>query len=121
MAIDWDAEVLDPVMAVFGEGDPASPGTWPLFLPRSGNPFRLSHAVFDAEYLDAETTPGDDTGQTSRRPVLGVRTALFTAQGLWPRQNDRVTIPSTGKTYLVRDVQPDGHGHAKLMLMETAA
>lgn len=119
MAIDWDAAVLAPVMGVFGEGDPVNPATLPLYMPRSAAPFRLRDAVFDAEYLGVDTTPGDQVGETTSRPVLGVRITLFTALGLYPRQNDRVTIPSTGKTYLVRDVRSDGHGHAKLMLMES--
>lgn len=118
MAIDWDAAVLAPVMTVFGEGDAASPAGLPVYTPRGLPAFRVTHAVFDAQYLSVETTPGDDAPQSSRRPVLGVRTALFPRP---PRQGDAVYVPSTGKTYIVSDVQPDGHGHALLMLGEAAA
>lgn len=118
--IDWDREVLGPTMAEFGEADPNDPGNplnWPLYMPRGGTAFRLADAVFDAEYEEVDVDPGDGSQTTSRRPVLGVRLALFAVA---PAQNDTVSIPSTGKTYLVRDVRTDGHGHAKLMLMETA-
>lgn len=111
MAIDWDKEVLAPVMQVFGED------LLPLYAPRDGAPFLLSCAVFDSEYLEISDMSGDTAGQSTQRPVLGVRLSLFASP---PAQNDTVTIPSTGKTYVVRDVQPDGHGHAKLMLMETS-
>jgi hypothetical protein len=101
-------------MGVFGEGEPADQSTWPLYTPRGLAGFRLADAVFDAEYEQVEITQ-DASQATSRRPVLGVRTSLFPRA---PAQSDKVVIPSTGKTYVVKDVQPDGHGHAKLMLME---
>ena len=117
MAIDWDALVLAPVMAVFGEGDPAVPASQPFYTPRGLPGFPLADAVFDAEYEQIEINQADGSQSTTHRPVLGVRTSLFPRP---PAQNDKVFIPSTGKTYVVRDVQPDGHGHAKLMLMEMA-
>lgn len=119
--IDWDREVLGPVMAEFGEADPTDPSnplSWPLYTPRGGAGFRLADAVFDAEYEDVDVDPGDGSQTTNRRPVLGVRLALFPVS---PNQNDKVFIPSTGKIYMVRDVRPDGHGHAKLMLMEMSS
>lgn len=117
MAIDWDAELLAPVMAVFGEGDAGNPASWPIYTPRGLPAFALPGAVFDAAYQDV-TVNDDQTTTTAQRPVLGVRTSLFAQL---PAQNDKVFIPSTGKTYLVREPRPDGHGHALLMLMETAA
>jgi hypothetical protein len=119
MSIDWDALVLGPVMAIFGEGvpDDAAMANWPLYTPRGLAGFRLAAAVFDAEYEQVDIN-ADGSTSTSRRPVLGVRVALFPRM---PAQNDKVTIPATGKTYVVRDVQSDGHGHAKLMLMEAAS
>lgn len=113
MAIDWDDLVLAPVMGVFGEDERTG---LPIYTPRGLPAFNLADAVFDAEYEQVDVNPDDGTTSTSRRPVLGVRVSLFPRQ---PAQNDTVRIPSTGKTYVVRDVQPDGHGHAKLMLMET--
>lgn len=114
MAIDWDAEVLSPVMGLFGEGIPGDQSTLPLYTPRGLPAFRLADAVFDAEF-EQVTVNGDGSTSSSRRPVLGVRVALFPRA---PAQDDKVRIPSTGKLYVVKDVQPDGHGEAKLMLME---
>lgn len=117
MAIDWDAHVLGPVMSEFGEGAPSIEESLPLYTPRRGLAFRLADAVFDSEY---EQVTLDDAGNpsTSHRPVLGVRTSLFEEP---PAQNDTVYLPSNDITYVVRDVQDDGHGHAKLMLMATAS
>lgn len=117
MAVDWDAEVLGPVMSLFGEGDLADPASLPIYTPRGGAPFPLSHAVFDAEFQHT-TVNTDGIETTTHRPVLGVRLSLFATA---PRQNDRVAIPSVGKAYVVKDVQPDGHGYVKLVLMEAAA
>ena len=118
MAIDWDAEVLSPVMSVFGEGKPGDPASLPLYTPRRLQPFRLADAVFDSEYQQVDVNPSDGTTSTNHLPVLGVRLALFPERP--PVQNDSVYIPARGKTYLVTDVQPDGHGWALLRLMETA-
>lgn len=109
--IDWDAEVLGPVMSVFGEDN------LPTYMPVSGPSFSLLDAVFDREYL-LVVTNDDGSENTTRRPVLGVRLSLFAVP---PVQNDKVTIPSVGLTYIVREVQPDGHGWAKLMLNRVAS
>lgn len=112
MAIDWDAEVLNPVMSMFGEGDSADPATWPVYTPVVGAPFALADAVFDREYLSV-TLFDAGSENTTAKPVLGVRLSLFAVP---PRQNDKVLIPSVGITYIVKEVQPDGHGWAKLAL-----
>ena len=111
--IDWDALLLSPLMDVFGEGVPSDPSTWPTYIPTSGPSFQLRGAVFDSEYIEV-TTGGEGFENTSQHPVLGVRLSLFPSP---PVQDDKVTIPSVGATYRVREVQPDGHGHAKLVLM----
>jgi hypothetical protein len=116
MAIDWDADVLGPVMAVFGEGDPALSATLPIYMPQAGPSFTLADAVFDREYLDVNQF-GDGGDNTSRKPILGVRLALLPTP---PLQGDRVYIPSVNLTYIVREVRPDGHGHAVLSLNATA-
>ncbi|MBV8973100.1 MAG: hypothetical protein JO290_12505, partial [Sphingomonadaceae bacterium] len=75
--IDWDALVLAPVMGVFGEGV-ASDGTdqTVIYAPASGSPpFHLAGAVFDREYQQV-VLQGDGSENTTRRPVLGVRTSL---------------------------------------------
>jgi len=115
MSIDWDALVLGPVMGIFGEGVSVDDTTWPLYTPRRLPGFRLADAVFDEQYEQVDVNPDDGTTSTTHLPVLGVRVSLFPRP---PAQNDKVMIPSTGKTYVVRDAQPDGHGYAKLMLME---
>lgn len=107
--IDWDAELLSPVMAVFGEDQPCR------YMPRGGAAFDLADAVFDAEYQEV-SIDGDVSASTQTKPILGVRMSLFPAP---PKQNDRVLIRSVGKVWIVKDVRPDGHGHAKLMLMAT--
>ncbi len=116
MAFDWDAELLGPVMSVFGEGMPGTPSSWPIYTPKGGSAFQLVDAVFDSAYHDVTSLAEDDSA-TSRRPVLGVRAVLFTVP---PAQNDTVFIPSNGMTYGVTDARPDGHGHIKLMLIEVA-
>ncbi len=113
--IDWDALLLAPVMGVFGEGDPAIAATQPLFMPAIGMSFRLPDAVFDAEYQQIEIE-GEMSATTTSRPVLGVRLARFAVP---PAQNDRVYIPSVATVFVVKDVEHDGHGHAKLVLMRT--
>lgn len=119
MAIDWDALVLAPAMAIFGEGQPSQPDQWPLFQPKGGAAFRLADAVFDAAYRRVEDL-GDGTTSTSEHPVLGVRDALFAQPGRrMAKQGDRLTMAS-GKRYAVADVQSDGHGHSLLILIEAA-
>lgn len=118
MAIDWDAELLGPVMDAFGEGSSIDPASWPTYTPRGGAAFQLQGAVFDRAYTEI-VLDGDGSEITNRRPCLGVRAALFDARGIAPMQGDTVFIPSVALTYIVKDVQPDGHGHAKLILMTT--
>lgn len=105
MAIDWDRELLGPVMAVFGE--PV------IYTPRGSASFRIEDAVFDEEAADVQV--GED-GQISsqRKPMLGVRAAAFASP---PLQSDRVVIERTGAAYIVRDAQADGHGWIVLDLM----
>jgi len=114
MAIDWDTELLGPVMACFGEDETTG---LPVYTPQGLPAFELADAVFDAQY-EQVVLDGEGSQQTTRRPVLGVRRSLFPRD---PAQNDTVYIPSVGKTYVVKNPEPDGHGHVLLMLMETAA
>jgi len=113
MSIDWDDLVLGPVMGIFGE-DAAHAGL-PIYTPRGLPAFVLADAVFDAQY-EQVVLDGEGSQQTTRRPVLGVRRSLFPRD---PAQDDLVYIPATGKNYLVKNPQPDGHGQVLLLLMET--
>jgi len=115
MSIDWDAEVLAPVMGVFGEDKRVG---IPIYTPRGLPAFELADAVFDAEYEQVIIDPSDGSQSTTRRPMLGVRLSLFLHRE--PMQNDTVKIPRVGTTFIVKDVEPDGHGWAKLMLMATS-
>jgi hypothetical protein len=103
MPIDWDQAVLAPLEAVFGEGE--------IYTPVGGAPFDIQ-GVWDREYHEVvlldPTAPAD-----SAYPVLGVRLALF---AIPPAKNDRVFVKSVNLTFIVRDVKPDGHGWAKLLL-----
>lgn len=125
MAIDWDSELLAPVMAELGEGRATDPSSWPLYTWRGGFTLRLAGAVFDSQYRSTDIVVDDGTGANNAQPMLGVRSSLFLRP---PAQNDSVFIPATpmnrlpepGRTFLVRDAQADGHGHTKLLLMETA-
>lgn len=107
MAIDWDNVVLGPTIAVFGE----NPGRRPIYTASGTEPIEID-GVFDEAYREVDLI---DTGVGSNAvmPVLGVRLAQFARP---PRQGELVTIPSVGKDYVIKDVRPDGHGWAKLML-----
>lgn len=118
MAIDWDAEVLAPVMGLFGEGSASDQSTWPLYTPAGGTPFRIADAVFDGAYADV-TINGEGSEVTTIKPVLGVRASLF-LQGP-PRQNDRVFIPSVAGTFIVKEPRPDGHGQVLLIMQGPTA
>ena len=106
--IDWDTAILGPVMAVFGEAV--------SYVPRGGAPIAIPDAVFDEEASEVQIGE-DGQATTLRKPMLGLRIARFTMP---PAQSDRVTIVRTGVTYIVKDVQPDGHGHVRLELMVAA-
>jgi hypothetical protein len=68
--------------------------------------------VFDAAYRDIHLVDTLVDANTTQ-PVLGVRLAIFLVP---PISDDQVFIPSTGSMYLIKEVRPDSHGWAKLML-----
>ena len=100
--INLDKNVLGPLMSVFGE-----PVT---YIPAIGIPFGIS-GVFDEAYHEVDLASG--IGITTDMPVLGVQLSMFPAQ---PRQGDQITVTRLGATFVVKEVRPDGHGWAKLML-----
>jgi len=102
MAVDWDALVHGPVAATFGE--PV------LYAPAAGGTFSIS-GIFDEAYTEVQVLDGVPV--SSVKPVMGVRLAQFPAP---PEPDDTLTIERTGTTYVVANVNPDGHGWAKLML-----
>jgi hypothetical protein len=107
--IDWDALVLGPLEAVFGEDTPAT------YMPRVGASYDLP-GVFDAGHVVVALLDQASPASTVR-PVFGVR--LVNMRGA-PAKGDRVLIQSTGVVYTVEDCQPDGHGWAKLILGKSA-
>lgn len=103
MSVDWDAHVLAPCLGVFGE-----PIT---YMPKIGSPFQIT-GVFNNAYLSL-TLIEDGSDMNTSKPVLGVRDADFPVP---PAQGDRLLVQKTNVIYMVRDVNPDSHGHSNLML-----
>jgi hypothetical protein len=112
--IDWDTLLIGPCMNAFAE-----PVT---YTPAGGAPYQIT-GVFDRAYLE-QLPFGGGGGQeplgfgsagniTAARPVLGVQLSQFAQE---PAQDDTVLIPSVGIAYTVKEVQPDGHGWALLLL-----
>lgn len=102
--VDWDALVLGPLQQVFGETV--------TFMPATGTPF-AGTGIFDEAYREVDLAGGEAV--TTECPVLGIQTSAFQSpyQAL-PRQGDSLFI--RGSTYVIREVQVDGHGGAKLLL-----
>lgn len=109
MAVDWDKAVLAPLANVFGEGVQKDGPI--MFYPDGGTAYAID-GVFDAAYRDIHLVDTLVDANTTQ-PVLGVRLAIFLVV---PIPDDQVFIPSTGSMYLIKEVRPDSHGWAKLML-----
>ena len=110
--VDWDALVIGPVMTVFGQAVD--------YTPDGGITVRLTDAVFDDGFYPVD--PIGQPGVMSTQPRLGVRIASMPAG--WDAINaegDIFTVVATGKTYRVREGQPDSHGHARLDANEVTA
>jgi hypothetical protein len=100
--IDWDKTVIGPLMKVFGEAV--------TYAPAIGLPFPII-GVFDEAYRGIALASGTEV--PSVMPVLGVRMAEFTAM---PKRGDQLTVVRTGEVFVVKEVDPDGHGEIKLLL-----
>jgi hypothetical protein len=107
MAVDWDAMVLGPTIEVFGEDQDKRP----IYTASDALPVEID-GVFDEAYREVDLVD-TGTGANTVMPVLGVRLVQFVRP---PRQGELITVPKVGKTYVIKDVRPDGHGWAKLML-----
>ena len=113
--VDFDSLVVGPLQAIFGE----------LISYQSASgaqPFQAK-GVFDWYYASAD--PLGDGGEysqsrpvhvTARQAVLGIQLSAFAVA---PAQGDLVIARDT--RFYVREVQPDGHGGAKLMLNTATA
>ena len=102
MAIDWDKMLLAPVVGVFGE--PV------IYIPMAGAPYSMN-MVYDEANKDM--TLADGMGVNTSKPIVSGRLLLFQAP---PLQRDQVKIVRTGETFVVKDVDTDGHGSVKLEL-----
>jgi hypothetical protein len=115
-----DTAILGPCMDVFGY-------TITYSFQTGGS--QVITGVFDREFLSlAALGAGPFPSQgalaigapgaiSTRKPVLGVQLSQFTAGT--PAQGDRLSVYTNAGEYLtfvVREVQPDGHGDAKLTL-----
>ena len=101
MAIDFSALVLGPNINSFGV-----PGTYiPFKYPQQ---FSVS-GVFDEAYCENRVVDGMLVTVTV--PVFGIKLIDFPNP---PLQNDHLIL--SGRAYIVREVRPDGHGGATLML-----
>lgn len=135
MGIDWSALVVGVAVDAFG-----TPGVYTPMIPttdNSGQPVLDSSGdplttpgtayactgVFDEAFTEVDpsgsgpftSTERSDFGSiggiTETRPVYGVQ--LSAMQSI-PAQSDQAVI--CGTTYVIKEVQPDGHGWALLLL-----
>ncbi|WP_431276273.1 head-tail joining protein [Variovorax ureilyticus] len=100
--IDWDSLVLGPLQGVFGEAV--------THLPATGDP-QAGSGIFDEAYREVDLAGG--MAVTTEHPVLGIRISDYP---VLPVQGDQVIVH--GMTFVIREVQVDGHGAAKLLLNE---
>lgn len=104
----FDKLVLGPCIAAFGEVAQGWPV--PVYTPAGHGPFDLD-GVFDRAYREIDQLTGIPV--SAARPVFGVRLSVFPV-GMSASQDDRVRV--RGVDYIVREVRPDSHGHALLLL-----
>lgn len=113
MSLDWAGLVLGPNLRIFGE-DPEKDGpvTWTSV---SSGISQDVPAIFDEGYKPLAVIDDADgllpTNITTGIPHLGVCLTDFPVA---PLQGDRMVV--RGKTYEIREVQPDSHGGADIFL-----
>ena len=103
MTIDIDALVNGPVANSWAE-----PVT---FRPSNGGSFPV-RGVFDRAYQSVDVTGGGET-VTSVHPCIQVRLSELPQP---PVQGDLWDVPSVALSFITREVRPDGHGWAHLLL-----
>lgn len=102
--IDWDEEVIGPLIGVFGE--------MIQYTPAGGSPVSVT-GIFDDAFAKEVLFDDATTGVTEVSAVLGVQVSQFPSP---PAQNDQLQVIRTGSRFVVREVRVDGHGAAKLLL-----
>jgi hypothetical protein len=115
-----DTLVLEPCEDFFG--------STVTYTSKESGLTQVVTGIFDQQFLSLATmgsgpfpsqealSIGAPGSITTRTPVLGVRLSQFVAP---PAQGDTLSVqPALGDllNYQVREVQPDGHGSAKLIL-----
>jgi hypothetical protein len=81
------------------------------YTPTEGASFDVN-GVYDDAYTEVHAA-GDGTSVTSTSPILGVQLADFPCL---PLQGDTLVVKKTGERFIVKEVRPDSHGWAILML-----
>lgn len=105
--IDWASKVFAPNIAVFGQ---------PATVTQGGVSQGLV-GIFDEAYADVDVVDGMPVTTTS--PCLGI---VLTDLPFTPAQRALVFVPAAlgaplvDTNYIVRKVQKDGHGGARLLL-----
>jgi hypothetical protein len=114
MAVDWDTLLIGPTVARFGA--PVTYSAQSASFPIVG--------VFDQAYREllvvnaGESMFSDNilgSAVSAERPVIGVQLSQF-PPGIYPTQGDTLVV--NGALYIVKEVRPDGHGWARLLLNE---
>lgn len=111
MPLDFNALLHGPVARIFGEQGQGAKAL-PTYTPPGGTAYDVD-GVFDSAYVTVELLDGSQTN--SLENTFGAALSAFQAT---PVQNGKITIPRLGNSYLVRDVQPDGHGWVLLKLAQ---
>lgn len=111
MSLDFDALVLAPTHANFGEGNRGNPV--PVYTPAGGNTFSIDGVFWLPEI--PVLAIGDEPSLMTRRPVLDLRVSQFPA-GVTAAQGDNVVV--RGVNYAVADAAFDGDGLVVLTLRE---
>lgn len=108
MPVSWDKVVLGPLMGVFGEAV--------TYMPAAGGTYAIS-GVFDDAYSKVVMFEDASEGVTEVSAVLGIQLSQLSSP---PVQNDQLYVASVASTFVVREVRPDSHGGAKLMLSKVS-
>lgn len=106
--MEWDdvvdAKILSPLQRRFG--------TAITYQPATGVPFPIS-GIYDKAFFGVDPTTGESV--VTNQPTVGVQMSQFSGHAN-PLQGDQLTILRTGEVWVIREVHPDGHGAARLML-----
>lgn len=106
--MEWDdivdAKILTPLQKTFG--------TAITYQPAVGAPFQIT-GIYDKAFFGVDPTTGEAV--VTNQPTVGVQLSQFAGQPL-PLQGDQLLVIRSGEQWEVREVHPDGHGAARLML-----